>query len=615
MAKVSRRHGLIAICLCVLALSVLLRRQTLAPVTGATLRFFSPKEQPVEFPFSAPTPPNAALEFSFHIRKTALTPTSFIVVPDDHLESIAVNGVVASLREVDPKRLDDFQEGLRFPLGKALSRGDNRVVVRVLNRQGQGGLDVRPDPADWRNSAELGAAALACLVLLGAILRWTGCRAETVAIVVAAVALRLAYLWVTPYSIREHDIDGHLEYIQYLLDHRSLPRAAEGYEFYHPPLYFILSAIEWWTLRALGFARNEILKGEQLQSMLSELGFAGFSIATVRLWIDRMPETALGQAPRRRQLSLLFAALILLWPASILHAARIGNDDLVYLFFSGGLYWASRWWFEGRDRDLYLAAFVGALGVLTKTNIVLMFAVLGVMFVVRLLVIERERRLLVILRRGWPMAAILLSSTALALGRALVETLTGRQQSVLIGNMGQLTDDLIVGNRAENYLTFDLPLLIHQPFTSPLDDDKGRQFFWNYLFKTSLFGEWEVDHPWARLLAVALSVTLLAICMHVLLGTLLRVGRAWLDELPMFLTFGFLLLSLILLRIKIPRSCSGDFRYVLPVLTPLCFWYVRGIGTYQERGWVTGARVASLLGWVFVWLSALFILVIVFAAI
>ena len=180
--------------------------------------------------------------------------------------------------------------------------------------------------------------------------------------------------------------------------------------------------------------------------------------------------------------------------------------------------------------------------------------------------------------------------------------------------MAQLTDDLIVGNRAENYLRFDLPLVVHQPFTSPLDDDKGRQFFWNYLFKTSLFGEWEVDHPWARLLAVALSIALLAMCVHVLFGTLLRAGRAWLDELPMFLTFGFLLVSLVALRVKIPRSCSGDFRYVLPVLTPICFWYVRGIQGYQERGWVNGARVAAFLGWAFACMSGLFILVIVFSA-
>ena len=256
-----------------------------------------------------------------------------------------------------------------------------------------GGLDVRPDPADWRNSAELGAAAAACLVLLATILGWAGCRAETVAVVVAAVALRLAYLWVTPYTTREHDIDGHLEYIQYLLSHRSLPSAAEGYELYHPPLYFIVAALEWWTLKALGFAHNEILKAEQLQSMVWELGFAGFSIATARLWLDRMNATELGRGLRHRALSLLFAALILLWPSSILHGARIGNDDLVYLFFAAGLYSLSRWWFEGRDRYLYLAALAGALGVLTKTNIVLMFAVLGVTFLVRTLVIERDRRL------------------------------------------------------------------------------------------------------------------------------------------------------------------------------------------------------------------------------
>ena len=39
-------------------------------------------------------------------------------------------------------------------------------------------------------------------------------------------------------------------------------------------------------------------------------------------------------------------------------------------------------------------------------------------------------------------------------------------------------------------------------FTSSWVDDGGRQYFWNYLLKTSLFGEFDTDHydkkgsPW-----------------------------------------------------------------------------------------------------------------------
>ena len=111
MAKAFGRQRLIAICLCVLTLSVLLRHKTLAPVTGATLRFFSPVEQPVQLPFSAPSPESSVLEFSLHIHKSALTPTWFIILPDDHLQSITVNGVVASLAGVDRNNWTTFRAG------------------------------------------------------------------------------------------------------------------------------------------------------------------------------------------------------------------------------------------------------------------------------------------------------------------------------------------------------------------------------------------------------------------------------------------------------------------------------------------------------------------------
>ena len=40
-----------------------------------------------------------------------------------------------------------------------------------------------------------------------------------------------------------YDVEGHLQYIAYLLDNMRLPLASEGWEMYHAPLYYVLSAL------------------------------------------------------------------------------------------------------------------------------------------------------------------------------------------------------------------------------------------------------------------------------------------------------------------------------------------------------------------------------------
>lgn len=39
------------------------------------------------------------------------------------------------------------------------------------------------------------------------------------------------------------DVNGHLEYIQYILEHRTVPLANEGWQAYQPPLFYALSAL------------------------------------------------------------------------------------------------------------------------------------------------------------------------------------------------------------------------------------------------------------------------------------------------------------------------------------------------------------------------------------
>jgi hypothetical protein len=617
-----RRRWKIAVglSLALLALAAVLHAQTRPHLSDIALVGPDGTARPVTFPYSA-EPTRGVMDFAFVVHATALTQKSFVLIPDDHLMSISVNGTDVSLAGVDPKKLDDFQNGLRFPLGRHFTRGDNRIVIRVANRGGPGGLDVRPDPTDWHNTAEAALALAACLVLIAAVLRRAGASWATTLLAVVAVAVRGAYVWVTPYSIRTHDVEGHIEYVKYLLQHYSVPKAQDGFSFYHPPLYYALCAIVWRILAAMGLSRDEILAGLQVQSVIYNLGFCAFAVATGRLWLDRLPTSALGRGLWSRSgLAALFGALVLWWPGSVMQSGLVGNDDLAYLFIAAGLYFASRWWLATRGGagtasryHAILAAVSGALAVVTKTNGLLVFAVLAVLLGTRIAERYRQgepigaRR---VLRQAWPALVVAVVSCGLALGRSVVDTLAGRQGNVLVANANHLASELVVSNRAENYLWFDARIFVTQAFTSPWEDDKGRQFFWNYLLKTALFGEYHFAHPWAWSLAVVLSVLMLGLCAHVAVSTLVRPVSEWLGELPLFLMAGSLLASLAALRMMIPNSCTGDFRYVLPVIVPFLWWHVRGVTTYRQRGWMKAAFTATAIGWLFAAIAVAFVAVV-----
>jgi hypothetical protein len=619
-----RRRWRIAIglSLVVLALAAIVHERTRPRLHDVALVAPDGTAQPVSFPYSAEPAPGR-MEFSFVVHATALTQTSFLFVPDDHLISISVDGVDVSLAGVDSKKLDDYQHGFRFPLGRHLRRGDNRVVVRVANRGGPGGLDVRPDIADWRSKLEALAAVAACVVLLIAALRRAGASWWTALLAAVAVGIRTAYVSITPYSLRTHDVEGHIEYVEYLLRHHAVPRASEGFSFYHPPLYYALCAVVWKIAATMGLSRDEILNALQVMSVIANLGFCAFAIATARLWIDRLPVSS------RSGALALFTALVLLWPASVIQSGLVGNDNLAYLFIGAGLYFASRWWLatrsggteagadarpKGADRNALFAALSGALAVVTKTNGLLVFAVLVILLGAHLVERYRQGRPAPpgrVLKRAWPALALAVASSGLALGRSVIDTLAGRQGNVLVANANHLSSELAVGNRADNYLWFDARIFVTQAFTSPWDDGKGRQFFWNYLLKTALFGEYHFVHVAAWSLAVVLSLLFLGMCAHVVFSTLTRPLSEWHCELPLFLMAGGLLASLAALRMMIPNSCTGDFRYILPVLMPFLWWYVRGVGRYRERGWRKAAFAGMAGGWIFAALSVAFVAVVV----
>src|SRR5262249_53021449 len=128
--------------------------------------------------------------------------------------------------------------------------------------------------------------------------------------------------------------------------------------------------------------------------------------------------------------------------------------------------------------------------------------------------------------------------------RILIEANNSRTLS--LGNQG-MHSSLVVTNAARNFLTFNPFAMIRIPFNNPFDDATRRQYFWEYFFRSSLFGEFGFDqirHLARMLLTVALSLLPLLV-----VGFVRSLWKAFRAALPVTLTFVFLLIASVAYRV------------------------------------------------------------------
>jgi hypothetical protein len=137
--------------------------------------------------------------------------------------------------------------------------------------------------------------------------------------------------------------------------------------------------------------------------------------------------------------------------------------------------------------------------------------------------------------------------------------------SDLVGNSSGLNGRLKVGNEAFNYLYFDLQSFMAHPFTSAWNDEMGRQYFWNYSFKSALSGEFDlVQNASGRSAATFASASFLGLLVYAARGF----WKTKLQSMHWILILqGFAFIAaLMFLRIKHPYACSNDFRYIAPAI-------------------------------------------------
>lgn len=379
---------------------------------------------------------------------------------------------------------------------------------------------------------------------------WRGDRRSTILLLIffAGTALRIFYVWLTPVDVRSYDWEGHLEYIDYVYIERMLPPFDQGWQFYQAPLYYVLAAMWMQAGALLGMADA----GGDTLTFIQVLSLC-ISILTLRalLWVGAL----LWKHTSNLSMEMLFATKMAFFSGIVMLAPRVSNDTLSFLFSTLTLGALLRWQSAASWASwAWIWALVG-LGLLTKNSALLLVPAAGL----AMLVSTR----LSVWRKFQQTAVAAMIALAVAgwhtIPRAIEEL---RADSFPIGNIQSLHPDLMVGNGADAYFIFRPAQVVLDPFNDTWIDDHGRQYFWEFFFKSAFFGEfWYSD----RLLAVASVIALhgLVVVLLSVIGwiALLRARNPLLT--PVSAVMFFVLAGQLLLRFRLPFSPSQDFRFSL----------------------------------------------------
>lgn len=628
-------------------------------IQDTTIRYTSPAGQAVETPVSLPySEASTAVReyvFSGKIIHHFYNNTRVVIIPDDRIAFLTINGISVNLDQIDPAKLGDWNNGFEIDLANYLQDGENNFELKITDTFGRYGLRILDNPTFILNYTILPFIFLLgvmLVLLLYFMLKAVGMRMQFIMIFLAGLATHLVVLSYVGYDRLTYDIlegnTGHINYVEYIAKNFSLP-SPNGWSFYHPPLYYISGAIIYKAAEISGMHyKYKLLQG---LSLLYYVGFWFFGFLILKRFIKK--PFALGLA----------LAVLVFWPSGYIHALRIGNDVAFYFFYTVALYFINEWFLDKLDKDLYLGALFTALTVLVKTNGIILAGILGILLLLRLL---RETGKLAVVRKGVLVILIIFSGYMLgSIDNYKVAIEEHQKDWALAGliHISSADPALYCVNQPVNYVYFDVFSFLGQPYISTRLDSTGRQYFWNFLSKTSLFGEFTFPLLYNKILAIVISLLFLILTLYFLFGLLtwsyerLSAGKTVRCHLPsigrgdsrnseatlkpsqrlfniapgvklamlansferlkiareslssygvLLLNLALLLLGLLLLRLKTSMPCLGDFRYVLPIVITFILFFHYAIEKTRQRGWKVLTTAGIVSGILFVISSALF---------
>lgn len=394
------------------------------------------------------------------------------------------------------------------------------------------------------------------------ICRYVEQRFFEIIVLLFGIIIRIIYLSQTSFNIRSHDAIGHLEYIQYIAKNGTLPIYNQGWEFYHPPLYYVVGALIYKLSLLLGVDYTISL---QLLSLGFFIGMLICFYYIIQMFI---------KSPFLR---LLTFSLVVFWPSGIIHSIRIGNDTLQYFTTSISFLFLLKWVKSGNNNTIYISLILFIISMLTKSNAIILLPLYFVAYYQKLSSMKLGLRQ-VLKNLFVPFIVIIISLFIL-----FYNNIFHQQKNYFVANITNLNGALMVEKEPINFLFFDWPKFINNSYISPWDDAKGRQYFWNYLLKTSMFGEFEFNGKVQLMLSQILSFTIIALLIYIIIGVVFQRKKQLKKQVFIILFLVSQLIFIILGRIFLPYSSTNDFRYIFPSIVSLAILFSTALILFKEK--------------------------------
>jgi 4-amino-4-deoxy-L-arabinose transferase-like glycosyltransferase len=525
------------------------------------------------------------MNINFSLRLRLLHPKKFTVVPDDCLEIMAVNGQTVPI----PEEIFACATpgGRTIDLSPYIHTGDNDVFVRVRDNGGMGGFNLRVAPSDPLAIAFL-IVVLLCTAGYGVYLFWyRRDDAYDPAVFVAlgfGFVIRLLYVFLTPYTERAHDIDGHIEYIRFVAAHFTLPDPNAGWQMYQPPLYYFLTGGLW---------RLGELIGLQAVQLLQLMQWFSFFLSIVALAAVAWLATFLFKGAQSAWERFLFVGGFAVFPGIVYQASRINNDALLLTLVAVGFALLLALFHKPQWKTAIALFVVSGLLVITKTN--------GVLFIVAAFL-----SLPFLPKTSWKKKVGLMASGVLIVcllgGWFHAVRILGAPEStdnVVVGNLETLSSDLRIRNSWKSVLVFNPIAVVKHPFNNVWIDSERRQYFWEFFVRSSLSGEFnfgDVMEPFASFLLILWMFVIPVAVVGLIKQKRLR---GW-QQIPLLAVFSILLIGHVLFSFKAPYAPTQDFRYTSIVLLPFLFYALSASDFYPRitkwyvRGLILGVSITSL---------------------
>ncbi len=384
--------------------------------------------------------------------------------------------------------------------------------------------------------------------------------------------LALQCVIATPPAVRQHDVEGHREYVDYVSANVRLPEVRQGWETFQPPLYYLVAAV--WRWIAFGVPQADPFRSVQWLAAVIYLGTVALAlVAYRRLGLNDSEIMAA-------------AALLALVPGHLFFAARINNDVLLPLLGVGVLLLTGKF-VESGQRGLLTGLSLLLAGILATKG-----SSLAVVAGSLALVFWSEAR-----RSDWRRALGRAYLTGLPAGLWLLFWCwrTAAQTGEPFYVNAALPDDLLLHSSPwGRMVSFKFGAFLAGHFYY---DDAMRHSYFTALVTSLLYGEYGMGE-YAFRCPQLFRWGCLGVLVILLVGAVVPPRRelrpAWLT----CLCLGICQLAITMAyALEYPFACNQNMRFFAQALAPLAGLFGMGVGRLWRVGrWHGRLAVALIMG-------------------